>query len=215
VHRRILTAGQEQALAALKAVAFPPQTYLAGGTAVALHLGHQRSLDFDLFCPGFGDPGPLAGRLAEVVPGFRLIQSESGTLLGRVSDSGISLFRYRYPLLGRPAKADLPWPIAGRRDLGVMKLGAIGDRGRRRDFIDLWFLCRAGLRLDDLLAGFGAKFGTARGHAYYLLRALTWFEDAEPDPMPEMLVPCDWGKVRHYFTTQAQRMLREWKEPDE
>jgi hypothetical protein len=214
LQRRILTAGQEQTLAALKAVEFPPHTYLAGGTAVALHLGHRRSFDFDLFCPEFDDPGLLAIRLADALPEFQLVQSASGTLVGRAADSGLSLFRYPYPLLGRATETGLPWPLAGTMDLGAMKVAAIGDRGRRRDFVDLWFLCRAGLRLDDILAAFITKFGTVRGHAYHLLRALTWFEDAEPDPMPEMLVPCDWPSIRRFFTEEARRLLREWPEPE-
>lgn len=201
-------------MAALKDAPLPPGTVLAGGLAVGLHLGHRRSHDFDFFAPDSGDERRLARWLEDHVPGFVTRQAEDGTLLGRVEDTGYSLFRYPYPALVPPAPTPWGFGLASRPDLGVMKLAAVADRGLKRDFIDLWFLLRDGLRLEDLLAQHDAKYGQDPGRVYHLLRSLAYFADADPDPMPEMLAPCDWEAVKASFREEAPRVLREGSLPD-
>jgi len=48
-----------------------------------------------------------------------------------------------------------------------------------------------------------------RYSVFHLLKSLTYFEDAEPDPMPEMLVPLDWEEVKRFFEGEVRRLMRE------
>jgi hypothetical protein len=42
----------------------------------------------------------------------------------------------------------------------------------------------------------------------HLLKSLTWFEDAEKDPMPDLLAPLPWEEVRRFFQSEASRLSR-------
>ena len=54
---------------------------------------------------------------------------------------------------------------------------------------------------------FSRKFGDAKYSRVHVLKSLTYFEDAEKDPMPDMLVPVSWASVRAYFATEVPRLL--------
>jgi hypothetical protein len=89
---------QRSALATLAAVV-APMTYLGGGVAVALRLGHRQSRDLDLFVPA-SDPVAIAPALER--PGIRILTRAEGTLHLEVSGIPASILRYRYPLLEPP-----------------------------------------------------------------------------------------------------------------
>jgi hypothetical protein len=83
----------------------------------------------------------------------------------------------------------------------------VAGRGSRKDFVDLRVLCAGGLSLDAAFDLFERKYGTHRTDRYHRLRALAYFEDAEREPMPDMLVPFDWEEAKRFFTTEATRLL--------
>jgi len=87
-----------------------------------------------------------------------------------------------------------------------MKLEAIAGRGSRKDFVDLFLLCQH-MPLEEVFVAFEAKYGTGLTDRYHRLRALDYFEDAEAEPMPDMVTPISWDLVREFFSRQAQRLL--------
>lgn len=182
--------------------------YLAGGSAVALHLGHRVSVDLDFFT--FQDDyesGPLIQGLQRI--GHLDIRQQSrGTLNGFLAGVRISFFALPYPLLMGTLELD-GIQIADLLDLALMKLLAIGQRGTRRDFIDLYFICHQGFRLDDLLRRIPKKYTELSYPSYHLLRALVYFEDAERDEPPPMLVPFDWNQAKRFFEYQVRRLVQE------
>lgn len=181
--------------------------YLAGGTAAALHLGHRISVDLDFFGPESFDAEELAGRLADLGR-FRLESFAPDTLLGTFEDVRIGFFRYRYSLVDEPVTI-LDTLVVGLGDLAAMKIEAIGQRGSRRDFIDLYFICRSRMTLAEALAWHRRKFAGLDINVVHLIRSLVYFEDAEADPMPEMLKPVSWLDVRRFFEEEAQRLFRQ------
>ncbi len=180
--------------------------YLAGGSAIALHLGHRVSMDLDFFAPqDYYDAEPLIRDLQSV--GQLVIRQQSpGTLNATLEETHISFFVYPYPLL---AGLQELWGVrvAGVLDLALMKLAAIGQRGRKRDFVDLYQICHSGHALDDLLARMPEKYPRVTYPSYHLLRALAYFGDAEPDPMPVMLVPFDWEAAKRFFEGEVRRLM--------
>ena len=176
--------------------------YLAGGTAIALQLGHRRSIDFDWFLEGrLGDPLRLAGEIRDEGIPFQSGQIARGTLYGSLYDVRVSFLEFHYPMLD-PL---VTWPdygcrLAGLRDLACMKLSAITQRGSRKDFVDLYALGQAGQTLPDMLAWYGEKFGVKDlGHVLY---ALAYFDDAESERMPRMIWKASWDKIK--------RTIRGW-----
>jgi len=189
---------------------FPTVTpfYLAGGSAVALHLGHRISIDLDFFIAQDDyEAEPLIQDLQSV--GHLVIRQQGpGTLNATLKETHVSFFVYPYPLL---EELHTLWGIrvAGLLDLALMKLAAIGQRGRKRDFVDLYHICRCEYTLRDLLACMPDKFPKVTYPSYHLLRSLAYFADAEPDPMPLMLAPLDWAEVKRFFEHEVQRLMKE------
>ena len=83
-----------------------------------------------------------------------------------------------------------------------MKIEAIASRGSRRDFVDLYVVAQeCGFR--ELFECFAKKYAAVSYSRTHLLKALTYFRDAEEEPLPDMLVPLDWSAVTQYFTSET------------
>jgi hypothetical protein len=99
--------------------------------------------------------------------------------------------------------------VAGLRDLAAMKLAAIAKRGVRRDYWDLYaILTRTKLSLESVCDDYLRKFGVSEADLYHVLRALTWFEDAEADRrLPRGLTAKKWRDIRDWFERNAAQEL--------
>ena len=205
----ILTASQRAVLDALTPLAWPGAFYLAGGTALALRHGHRRSIDFDFFRP---DPFDAAAVLAELESVFDIVErmpSGPRTVYVRLRGVTTSFFEYKYPLLEPAEATSWGFGLAADLDIAAMKVEAVAGRGSRKDFVDLRMLCATGLGLDEILDAFDRKYGTGRVERYHRLRALAYFEDAERQPMPEMLTAFEWDEAKRFFALESARLLRE------
>jgi nucleotidyltransferase AbiEii toxin of type IV toxin-antitoxin system len=98
-------------------------------------------------------------------------------------------------------------PLASPLDIGLMKLAAINSRGTRRDFIDLYCL-REHAELGRLLELAPRKYPDRRTFLAICARALSYFEDAEQQPMPQMIRRVDWDDVRSYCEAAARGLAR-------
>jgi hypothetical protein len=180
--------------------------YLAGGTALALHLGHRVSQDLDFFSSSFAAPDALAADLDRAIPELQVGLVDRRTLYATVRGVQLSFFGYEYPLLESPVPAEegMP-PIAAVADIAAMKLSAIASRGSRKDFVDLWCIVRTGRALRELLGLFSRKFRTRDiGH---LVRSLTYFDDAEAEPPLRLLVDAPWHCVKEDLVTWVAELL--------
>lgn len=196
IHRDVLPPRQLEVLRSLGATASSEGFYLGGGMALALQIGHRRSIDLDWFTDGeLPQPEALAARLRRAAPGFELRQTARGTLLGALQDVAASFMSYPYPAL-RPR---ISWrepgvDLASVQDIACMKLAAVAQRGARRDFVDVFALGSSGLPLPEMLDLYGTKYATRDvGH---VLAGLAYFDDAEREPMPAMLWRKDWSEIR-------------------
>ncbi len=182
--------------------------YLAGGSAVALHLGHRISVDLDFFTAQDDYEAQSLLRDLQSVGHLVVRQQDPGTLNATLEDTHVSFFVYPYPLL---EALHTLWEVqvAGLPDLALMKLAAIGQRGRKRDFVDLYHICHSGYALHDLLSRMPEKFPQVTYPSYHLLRSLAYFTDAEADPTPSMLVPFDWAEIKQFFECEVKRLIKE------
>ncbi len=176
--------------------------YLAGGTGLALQFGHRQSLDLDFFVRDSFDEDRLLQRI-QGIPGVSVATRAPQTLHLTIQSVKVSFLGYAYPLLF-PCAPFLGVPVADPRDIACMKITAIASRGTKRDFVDLY---AAGQRhgLAELLALFERKYAQTAYNSIHILKSLTYFTDAEKDPMPHMLIPLDWPAVKHYFQQEAAR----------
>lgn len=183
--------------------------YLAGGTGLALQLGHRRSVDLDFFTFKAFDPSEIAIKLTSI--GHFIIESKSsGTLHGLFQNIKLSFFCYPYPLL----KDFHPFSgvsIADAVDIGCMKIDAISSRGSRKDFIDLYVICREIAPLHEMLGFFEKKYRGIEYNKMHILKSLIYFDDAEQEPMPLMLKSIEWDDVKNFFITQVKSISKHWQ----
>ena len=97
--------------------------------------------------------------------------------------------------------------VADVRDIACMKLEAIASRGSRHDFVDAYVAATA-YGLEQIVDWFGHKYASVSYSRTHLFKALTYFADAEQEPMPDMLTPLDWAVVRQYFLVHVPRLPR-------
>lgn len=170
--------------------------YLAGGTAIAIQIGHRRSVDLDWFTTGeIVDPMALATDLRRSGLPFEVSGLEKGTLHGSAQGVKLSFLEYRYRELAEPLEwTEYQARLAALEDLACMKLSAIGHRGAKKDFIDIYALGREHFTLGEMLEFHKRKHELSDvGHTVF---ALTYFDDAEPEDTPEMLWQIEWEEVK-------------------
>lgn len=206
LHDEVLDARTVRALEAFGSAPELDSFYLAGGTGLALQLGHRRSNDLDLFSERpwrweSTQPGLVSAGLIGVD------RQEEGTFVGRVGGVRVSLFHYPYVLLEPTLDSRFAVPIAGLLDIACMKLAAIVQRGGRKDFIDLYHLSRAGFTVEEVLAALSRKVPGSTYSRVVVAKGLAYFDDADEQPDPEMLVPYDWAKVKRFCVAEAAALL--------
>jgi len=196
-HLEVLDAAQAALLARLGRTMTQDGFYLAGGTAVALHLGHRRSVDLDWFTPAaLADPLQYVARLRAQGLALADAETQRGTVHARIDGVRVSLIEYRYPLLAEAVPlGETEARIATLDDLAAMKLAAVAQRGTRRDFVDVHALATRFRPLGDLLGLYRRKYGAA--DVTHVLYGLSYFDDAEAERMPNMLAPADWAAIKN------------------
>lgn len=206
VHLEILNEAQSEILPVLGPWAADRNLYLGGGTSVALHFGHRRSLDFDLFAPDeITEPLILAQQLRECGLTVEDVNVAPGTLHSLIEQVRVSIFEYPYPLVDEL----VPWPVysislASLDDLACMKLAAVAQRGSRKDFIDVYEIALSHKPIRDILPLYQRKYSIRDiGH---ILVGMTYFDDADDEPMPKVLKDLSWGEVKRRFTEWAREI---------
>ena len=86
-----------------------------------------------------------------------------------------------------PGTAYRGMTVADPSDIAVMKIVAIGGRGSRKDFVDLFYMLRSGIALDVMFEMLRKRFRGIDYNEYHLRKSLVYFADAESEPMPEMI----------------------------
>lgn len=200
----ILTQKQKSALALLKDAPEVGKFYLAGGTALALHLGHRYSKDFDFFTSQDFD-GEILVQGLEQRGACENVRQRPKTLFLDFDAIQCSFIFYQYPLLDVPSPAPWGFDLVTVREIGAMKIMAIGGRGRKRDFVDLYFIARD-LGIEKVWQDFTAKYAGTGYDSYHFLRALTFFNDAEKEDLPEMIAPVDWNSAKKFFESEVKKI---------
>lgn len=165
-------------------------TRLVGGAALALHFGHRTSFDLDLFGTWKPMP-PLELVLANCATQVMKTGGEGALQFFTVDDVKIDCVTYPYKWL-RPAIVSDGIRLADIPDIAAMKLAAATNRGTRKDFVDIYFLLQK-YSLRQMLDWYNEKYPD--GNDYLVLRSIVYFDDAELEPMPNMLTPVEWKSV--------------------
>ena len=194
LHLDILPEKQLRLLETLSSQLFITDFYLAGGTCLALQIGHRRSIDFDFFIPGDFETSTIINRLAQI-GSYQRDNEEKNTINGSLNGVRISFFGYRYDIID-DFKTFNKIRLAGLKDIAAMKLEAIAGRGSKKDFIDLYFLLQQ-YTLEEIFSFHALKYGIGLSNQYHHLKSLVYFADADTEAMPVMITPLDWNYVKN------------------
>src|SRR3989344_1269988 len=182
------------------------KAYLAGGTALALQIGHRISVDLDFFTQEEFNETELSIKLA-TLPEFVQDGTAKWTVWGKIGKTKFSIFYYKYPLLDEVVPFE-GIQLASLADIAAMKIHAIEDRGTKRDFVDSYFLAKK-YTFEEMLGFYQKKYGVLEDHLYTILRSLDYFEDAEQESdMPKMLTEVNWEKVKEYFRKETHQLTK-------
>jgi predicted nucleotidyltransferase component of viral defense system len=206
-HDEVLDPSGHKAAARL-AAACGRDFYLAGGTALALRLGHRVSLDLDLFSPSRKLDMPDRIGIKQKLAGAPLSVSEEkdGTCHLRLDKTHASLFYYPYPALA-PADCWCGLKVAAVPDIAAMKLSAVLGRGSKKDFLDLYCIFRQHPAA-QVFSWAERKFPEHEDFVMQAGKALVYFDDAEKEPLPRLLAPLAWREVKAYFQKEIPRYFR-------
>lgn len=155
----ILTEKQLELLPYLKE--FRRKFYLVGGTAIAIHIGHRRSIDFDLFCTTPFQHRDIHNKIFRFPFSKNKIFEDSDQIHFFINDIKVTFFYYPYPILHDvDLKKIITMPDLA--SLAAMKAFALGRRAKWKDYVDLYFLIKDHFSIETIsesaLKYFGGLF---------------------------------------------------------
>lgn len=180
------------------------QFYLAGGTALALQLGHRKSIDLDFFTYKKFNNKILKLQLQKIGK-VEIITDEEDTLNIIISDVKVSFFYYPYKNISNLIEFN-KIKLASCQDISAMKLEAISGRGSKKDFIDLFFLTKDST-LKQILSIYKNKYKGISYNELHIIKSLTYFVDADKEPMPIMLKPINWTQIKKELISEVKKLL--------
>ena len=174
---------------------------LVGGTALALQLGHRKSIDLDMF-------GSIEATSEEIQDACRnageleISKTSKNINIYWVDGIKVDCVNYPYEWLEECKVLD-GLRLASVNDIAAMKISAIINRGTKKDFIDLHFLLKE-MSLNQILDLYDKKYPD--GSRFIAIKSLTYFEDAESDPMPYMFNDVTWDDVKGSIISEVQKL---------
>lgn len=176
------------------------QMRLVGGTALALQYGHRRSVDLDFFGHTTEDVGELTQILSDAVDDIvrrTCTKRIKGYLLNGIK---VDIVNYDYPWIDDPV-IEGNIRLASDMDIAAMKVNAIIGRGTKKDFIDIYFLLQH-FSFEELLKMYLTKY--ADSSEYRALLSMSYFADADPQPMPFMFENMNWNVVKDRIRKEVE-----------
>lgn len=174
---------------------------LVGGTSLALQLGHRKSIDLDFFGSITASPLEIQSELSQT-GNLQIIQESKFIFQYIIDNVKVDFVNYPYPWLSDAILED-DIILADKTDIAAMKLSAITNRGTKKDFIDLYELLNH-FTLSQILDFYSKKY--SNGIPFMTIKSLTYFEDAESDPMPFMMNSATWDKVKTKILQEVQSL---------
>ena len=185
MHEEILSADQQKLLPLM--AQFRREYYLVGGTAIALHLGHRRSIDFDLFKMAAISHKKNLDKI--VAAGFehlvtRRVEEQMNLLVGGVK---VTFFQYPFPVVPEDDFKDV-FRLPSLLSLAAMKAYALGRRSKWKDYVDLYFLLTKCFSLAEVSAKAAELFGELFSEKLFRAQ-LSYFDDVDYTEQVEYLIP--------------------------
>ncbi len=182
--------------------------YLAGGTALTLQVGHRKSVDLDFFTQDktFDEVG--LERILFSSDKWKTTSIHQGTIYGRLAGAKMSLIAYPFFTGFKGLLKHGYVRVMPKREIAVMKLVAVSQRGRKRDFVDLFWYCSNEESLYEIIQRLGARYKGQEDNLHHVLKSLLYFQDADGDEMPKLNFSATWDQMKRFFLTEVPKVTR-------
>ena len=175
--------------------------YLAGGTALVLQAGHRKSVDLDFFTPLKSFDEKKAEETLSTVSNWRTTSIDRATVYGEFDGAKMSLISYPFFQIAKPFLKIKNVSVVTPPDIAAMKITAISQRGKKRDFFDLYWLSINTQPLFESIESAQNQYNVKQ-NINHILKSLVYFEDANDDPEPEIFFDANWEKVKSFFNKE-------------
>jgi hypothetical protein len=176
---------------------------LVGGAALAMQIGHRKSIDLDLFGKMDADEFEIKKQLNQI-GSLQWIKRTININILLINNIKVDLVNYPYPWISQMGNVE-GIRLASVEDIGAMKLAAITGRGTKKDFIDLYFLLKK-FSMTDLVSFYRQKY--ADGSTFMVLKSLAYFGDADLDESPVMLKMIEWESVKDSIKGSVENYVK-------
>lgn len=185
MHKEVLNNKQQELLPLM--ASFRREYYLVGGTAIALHLGHRRSIDFDLFKPSAINHKKNFDRITDAGYVCQVTRRVSEQMNLIVNDVKVTFFQYPFPI--QPTeKFETIFRIPTLIQLSAMKAYALGRRSKWKDYVDLYFLLKEHFSIEEISTCATGIFGDLYSEKMFRAQ-LCYFEDVDYTEDVDYIIP--------------------------
>ena len=175
MHSEILNDRQTELLPLM--AQFRREYYLVGGTAIALYLGHRRSIDFDLFKPSAINHKRNLDKISATPFAHIVTRRVAEQMNLIVNDVKLTFFQYPFPV-EPTAKFETYFRMPSLLQLAAMKAYALGRRSKWKDYVDLYYLLRDHFTIADITACATRLFGELFSEKMFRSQ-LCYFDDVD------------------------------------
>jgi hypothetical protein len=183
MHLEILSTEQLDLLGFIKK--YTKGYYLVGGTAIALHIGHRKSIDFDLFT--VGKVNGLSIKKSVASSGFKSNIIHQGENQIHFIIHGVKLTFFQFPFELPAAEYHKNFfRMPELLTLPAMKAFALGGRGKWKDYVDLYYLIKFHFPIKVICDRAKELFGDVFNPMLFI-KQLSYFNDIRFDEQPEFL----------------------------
>ena len=173
---------------------------LVGGTSLALQYGHRRSADLDFFGHTTEDVDELTDMMHDCADNVVRSNCTKRIKAYFLNNVKVDVVNYDYKWIDEPVLED-GLRLASPKDIAAMKVNAVMGRGTKKDFVDVYFLLQH-YSFEELIQFYLQKY--TDGSEYRALLSMSYFADADPQPMPYMFQQVDWDTIKKEIRHQVQ-----------
>lgn len=185
--------------------------YLAGGTALALQTGIRESFDFDFFIQTEFDENLLIQELEEIGR-LEVTVCRKGTVHAILNGVQVTFLHFENSLVEDKVTTEeiKGLYLASIKDIAIMKLIAISQRGTKKDFFDLYYICNNfDITIKDILNMSDRKYDKNKINYLHIIQSLAYFEDAEDENLPKVFIKYDWDTIKKYYINEQKKIYSE------
>ena len=184
MHDEILNEAQQRLLPLM--AQFRREYYLVGGTAIALHIGHRRSVDFDMFKPTELNHKRNLDRIVASGLEYQVTRRVFEQMNLIVGDVKLTFFQYPFPVVPEDTFGNV-FRMPSLLSLAAMKAYALGRRSKWKDYVDLYFLLTRHFKLREVADKANQLFGDLFSEKLFRAQ-LSYFDDIDYTEKVEYLV---------------------------